>query len=158
MDTTKFTKWDLINLNKILSVKDKLYKGKKIKDFVLQQSNGEEIKISDFRGKTTLIDFWASWCGPCRITHPKLKEIYNKHSDNLNIISLSFDEDKEDWLSAVKKDKLNWINVIDTKGWESEIANYYGVTSLPFNILIDEEGKIITTNIKPYELEEILKQ
>lgn len=113
------------------------------------------IKLSDLKGKVVLIDFWASWCGPCRKENPNVVRIYEKYQkDGFTIISVSMDTDKEKWFAAIKQDKLAWPNhVSDLGGWNSKVGKMYGINSIPFTVLVDKEGKIIATNLRGAALE-----
>lgn len=140
-----------------------LYQNPKITDsytdFELPNLNGEIIRLSENLGKYTLIDFWASWCGPCRKSNPELIEIYNKYSDkNFKIIGVSVDDDKNSWVKAVKKDNLNWINVSDLRGRENTAALKYGIKGVPTNFLIDDMGIIVAINISSERLDKKLNQ
>lgn len=117
--------------------------------------NKNTLKLSDLRGKVVLIDFWASWCGPCRRENPNVVKTYEKYSkEGFTILSVSLDTDKSKWLEAIQKDNLTWANhVSDLGGWNSKIARLYQVSSVPFTVLIDREGKIIKTNLRGEALE-----
>lgn len=117
--------------------------------------NKNTLKLSDLRGKVVLIDFWASWCGPCRRENPNVVKTYEKYSkEGFTILSVSLDTDKSKWLDAIQKDNLTWANhVSDLGGWNSKIARLYQVSSVPFTVLIDREGKIIKTNLRGEALE-----
>jgi thiol-disulfide isomerase/thioredoxin len=117
--------------------------------------NKKSLKLSDLKGKVVLIDFWASWCGPCRRENPNVVKIYEKYAkDGFTIMSVSLDNDKSKWLDAIQKDNLSWPNhVSDLGGWNSKIARLYQVSSVPFTVLIDREGKIIKTNLRGDALE-----
>jgi thiol-disulfide isomerase/thioredoxin len=116
------------------------------------------VSISEFRGKVVLIDFWASWCGPCRHNNPRLIKLYNKyHEKGLEIYGVSLDEDMTDWKKAVHHDKLSWIQVIDDKGWNASSINTYGVDFIPSSFLVDRQGIIRTMNAEGPELENSVK-
>lgn len=109
---------------------------------------GETVKLSDFRGNYVLIDFWSSWCGPCRAEHKKLGEIYKKyHPYGLEILGVSGDNNMEHWLKAIAEDSLTWTNVSDLKGWKNEAFLNYDVKMIPYKVLIDKEGKILMNQI-----------
>jgi thiol-disulfide isomerase/thioredoxin len=119
--------------------------------------DGKTISLEDFKGKYVLLDFWASWCSPCRKEHPAfLKLSENYRNKNFEILSVSIDEDKDAWINALKADKLNWINILDTKGLANEIAVKYGVQSVPANFLINPNGVIIRKNLNAEALEKVL--
>jgi thiol-disulfide isomerase/thioredoxin len=117
------------------------------------------VPVSAFRGKYLLIDFWASWCGPCREGHPELVQIYQKYQPyGLEIMSISLDDDREKWLQAIKKDQLLWTQVSDLKGWKNHAALLYDINFVPYNYLIDPEGKIINKYLRVGALEWQLKK
>lgn len=136
-----------------------LDQGKVAPDFVQAKADGTTMKLSDLRGKVVLVDFWASWCGPCRGENPNVVRLYEKYKDaGFTVMSVSLDNSKEKWLQAIEKDKLSWPNhVSDLKGWQNEVAKQYKVTGIPFAILIDKEGKIIDKNLRGAQLENTLK-
>ncbi len=146
------------------SISSFLSKGEDSPEISLPNPSGDIIKLSDFKGDIVLIDFWASWCSPCRKKHPELVEVYNdfkgstfKDGSSFSIFSVSLDKKKESWKAAIKKDKLTWPNhVSDLKGWNSEAAKTYNITSIPSNVLIDANGKIIGNNFSASELKKIL--
>lgn len=121
----------------------------------LPNPNGTFIKLSDLKGKIVLLDFWASWCMPCRKANPQVVQLYEKYKDSgFDIYSVSLDRAKDDWVNAIAKDKLSWENhVSDLKYWESEAAQTYGVISIPHTFIIDKEGKIAAKNLMGDDLE-----
>ncbi|MFD2566825.1 redoxin domain-containing protein [Pseudotenacibaculum haliotis] len=133
--------------------------GDKFVDIKLKNIHNKEISLSDVKATFTLIEFWTSWCAPCRKSNPHLISLYKKyHLNGFEIFGVSIDVFKRSWLNAVKKDGLLWENVIDTKGLESDVAFTYGVTELPSNVLIDNEGTIIARNLRGEKLEQKLKE
>ncbi len=125
--------------------------------FIQLTSTGQSFNIEAFEGKYILIDFWASWCVPCRKEHPNLIKLYEQFKNkNFDIVSVSLDSDKNAWIEAIIKDKINWTNVSDLKGQQNEIAIKYGVQSVPANFLINPNGVIIEKNLSSEMLYEKL--
>ena len=139
---------------------DKLAPGKEAPDFEETMPDGSTMKLSDLRGKVVLLDFWASWCGPCRRENPHVVQLYEKYKDKgFTIMSVSLDKDKQRWLDAIKKDNLSWpYHVSDLKFWSSKAARLYGVSGIPFTVLIDQEGKIIRTKLRSQQLAQELSR
>jgi peroxiredoxin len=120
-------------------------------------SNGKEIGLENFKGKYVLLDFWASWCYPCRGEHPGFIKLYNQYkSKNFEIVSVSIDEDRKSWADAAKADGIIWTSILDIKGSPEEIAVKYGVQAIPVNFLIDPNGVIIAKNVDSKDLEKTL--
>jgi len=132
--------------------------GKPAPDFTQNDVNGKPVSLSDLKGKVVLIDFWASWCGPCRKENPNVVVLYNKYKDaGFTVLSVSLDDNKANWLAAIEKDKLIWpYHVSDLKKWSNEVARKYQVSGIPFTVLVDKEGNIIDTKLRGAELERAL--
>lgn len=131
--------------------------GVKAPNIVSKDENGNDISLYDHLGKVTLIDFWASWCGPCIRQLPDLHKAYNEYADDgFEIFSVSVDTKNDKWLEAIEKYEMNWLHASDVKGWQSPLANDYNVTFVPFNLLLDAEGKIIAKNMHSVSLQETL--
>lgn len=130
--------------------------GKEAPDFALPDVNGREVKLSSFRGKYVLIDFWASWCGPCRAENPNLVQAYNQFKEkNFTVLGVSLDRpgQKDKWLKAIKDDQLTWTHVSDLQFWNSPVVPLYKFEGIPFNVLVNPEGKIIAEGLRGPGLE-----
>jgi peroxiredoxin len=145
------------DLNRKVSV-DKITRiGSIAPDIALPTPDGDTIRLSDLRGKVVLLDFWAAWCGPCRRENPNLVRIYSEYKDKgFEIYGVSLDRDRASWMKGIAEDKLTWTLVSDLKYWSSDAAKLYGVTSIPYAVLLDREGRIIAKKIRAHELEKIL--
>ncbi|MEO6221441.1 MAG: TlpA disulfide reductase family protein [Ginsengibacter sp.] len=133
--------------------------GSTIKDFSQNDTTGRTVNINSFRGKYVLLDFWASWCKPCRMENPNVVAAFNKfHDKNFTILSISLDQAKPAWLNAIQMDGLIWSHVSDLKGWNNEVAALFQVRSIPQNLLIDPGGKIIAKNLRGPVLESKLNE
>ena len=128
--------------------------GKQAPDITMPDVNGNNFSLSSLRGKYVLVDFWASWCGPCRAENPNVVNVYNKYKDkNFTILGVSLDDDKEKWKKAIKADGLTWTHISDLKQWGSSVVMQYGFEGIPYNVLIDPTGKIIATSLRGPALE-----
>jgi Peroxiredoxin len=145
---------------KIATARDKEAKrtlvGQMAPEIALPDVNGKKIKLSSFKGKYVLVDFWASWCGPCRAENPNVVNAYNKFKGkNFTILGVSLDKEdgKKNWLKAIKDDKLAWTHVSDLKFWRSEVVPVYRIEMIPYNVLVDPEGKVVAENLRGTDLD-----
>lgn len=133
---------------------DNKWLGKPAPDFTLPDVNGKPVALSSLKGKYVLVDFWASWCKPCRMENPNVVAAYNKFKNkNFTILGVSLDEDKNAWLGAIKKDGLNWQHISDLKQWESMVIPLYQFDGIPYNVLLDPQGVVIAEGLRGADLE-----
>jgi peroxiredoxin len=141
------------------TILSKVEKGQSAPEFTMNDSTGKPVSLSSFKGKVVLVDFWASWCGPCRAENPNVVAAYKKfNSKGFTILGVSLDTDKGKWEAAIAKDGLTWTHVSDLVGWDNAAAKQYGVMSIPANFLIDKEGKIIGSSLRGDELVKKLEE
>ncbi|HEY1872231.1 MAG TPA: TlpA disulfide reductase family protein [Chitinophagaceae bacterium] len=132
---------------------------KQAPELSLPDINGNQVKLSSFKGKYVLVDFWASWCLPCRQENPNVLQAYNKfRSKNFTILGVSLDKQKDDWKQAIQKDKLSWTQVSDLQEWHSVAVSTFNFSGIPFNVLVDPDGKIIAEGLRGDELEKKLEE
>ncbi len=133
--------------------------GQPAPEIKLPSPNGEEIALSSFKGKVVLIDFWASWCGPCRKEMPNVVKAYAKFKNKgFEIYGVSLDQDKDHWVEAIAKDGITWPQVSDLQKWGSQVVRLYNIQGIPFTVLVDKEGKILAKNLRGEELEKKLAE
>jgi len=146
-------------LEGMINASEKIGIGKVAPDFTQPDTLGRSVTLSSFRGKYVLIDFWASWCGPCRKENPNVVKAYEKyHPKGFEILGISLDENDQAWKKAIIKDKLNWVHLSDLKYWNNSVALLYGVSGIPQNYLIDPQGKIIATALRGEALDKKLAE
>jgi len=127
-------------------------------DINLTSPKGDTISLSSMQGKVVLIDFWASWCGPCRLSNRQLVKLYSKYKDKgFEIYGVSLDENKKDWMRAIKQDKIAWTQVIDNRGWEAQTAIDWNLYQIPTSYLVNKDGIIVGVDLEKNDLEKALK-
>ncbi len=141
-----------VTLDQMQDAKIKI--GDKAPDFSAKTPEGKELSLKESLGKVTIIDFWASWCGPCRAENPKVVAIYNQYHDKgLNIIGVSLDKDKDKWIEAIAKDKLTWNHVSNLMFWQDPVAQEYEIKAIPATFILDENGVVVAKNLRGKKLE-----
>jgi peroxiredoxin len=132
-----------------LTVLQKSALGEQILDFTQNDTEGKAVQFSAFKGKYVLVDFWASWCGPCRGENPNVLKAYNEYKDkNFTVVGISLDDKAENWKKAIKEDNMPWTELSDLKGWKNELATYYGIQGIPSNLLVAPDGKIVAKDLR----------
>lgn len=159
-ETTQ-TSYSVKSLIETITIKERTTLGSVATNFILPDTTGLEISLDSYKGSYVLVDFWASWCGPCRAENPNLVKLYKEYKDNdFTILSVSLDRpsDRQKWLRAIEKDGLIWHNVSDLQAFNSPVAKLYGITSIPFNFLVNPEGIIVEKNLRGKNLEEKIEK
>lgn len=140
-------------LKESLEVAKKAPVGAMAPEFTLNDVSGKPVALSSYKGRYTLLDFWASWCAPCRIENPNVIKAYNMYkAKGFDVLAISLDDNKEDWEKAIKEDKLPWTHVSDFEGWRSATAALYGIKFVPMNFLLDKDGRIIARSLRGEDL------
>lgn len=126
-------------------------------EIALPTVNGDTLKLSSLKGKVLLLDFWASWCGPCRVSNRQLVKLYSRYKDKgFEILGVSFDENKKDWIKAIGRDRIKWLQINDAGGWDAKTAIDWNISQIPTSFLVGKDGKIIAMDLEKDELEKAL--
>jgi peroxiredoxin len=133
--------------------------GEPMLNFTQNNTEGQPVRFADFKGKYVFVDFWASWCGPCRAENPNVLKAYNQYKNkNFTVIGVSLDDNGEKWKKAIKDDNMPWTQLSDLKGWKNEVSTYYGIMGIPSSLLIDPQGKIIAKDLRGVALHKKLEE
>ncbi|MDQ0781833.1 peroxiredoxin [Chryseobacterium sp. W4I1] len=149
--------WVLLFTATVTAQQKKIEIGQQAPEIVLSKTDGSSFSLSSLKGRLVLIDFWATWCAPCVGEQPELKNLYNTFSDRVKkqefeILGVSLDKNKESWEKAIDRFGISWTQVSDLKFWKSPVAKAYEIEELPFNVIIDSQGKIIAKNLHGTDL------
>lgn len=145
------------DLTKQIAILRKRSEGQPFIDFTQKDIEGKTVHFNDLKGKYILVDFWASWCGPCRAENPNVLKAYQQYKDkNFTVVGISLDKEEAKWKKAVADDKMPWLQLSDLEGFENEVATYYNIRAIPFSFLLDPQGKIIARGLRGEELQQKL--
>lgn len=148
----------LIMMGAVIAVHAQPKKGEQAPQVIIPNVQGKAVKLSDLKGKVVLVDFWASWCGPCRKAMPALRKIYEAHkAKGFEIYGISIDDHKKDWTKAIAADKTTWVHVNEPGGWEGKTAKAWNIEEIPTSFLLDKQGKVIAVNPSEEELHALLQ-
>lgn len=156
IDTTTQDKFDLKIMKDGLERANKFRVGNAILDVALPNVDDVVISTEAYRGKYTLVDFWASWCAPCRKKHPSYKDLYKKNAAQLEVFSISLDEAEAPWIKAMEEDQMDWTNVIDLTAFDGQTAKDYYIIGIPYSYLVDPDGIIVGSNLEADEIQMVL--
>jgi peroxiredoxin len=141
-----------------LAVNAQPKQGQLAAEVALPSVTGDTIRLSLLKGKVVLLDFWASWCGPCRVSNRSMAKLYSKYKDKgFEILGVSLDDEKAKWKNAIKQDKIKWLQVNEGGGWEAKTALTWNISAIPTSYLIDKDGKLLAMDLEGKELEKALK-
>lgn len=143
----------VVKLQELVQEQKKTAIGALAPDFTMNDTEGKPVQLASMKGKVVLVDFWASWCGPCRQENPNVVKLYQQyHGKGFEILGVSLDRSKDDWLKAIKDDNLTWMHVSDLQYWQNAAARLYGVNAIPQSFLLDKDGKIIAKGLRGEDL------
>ncbi len=151
--------WVVVFLFATVTVKAQIKAGQPAPEIALPDTKGNVVALSSLKGKVVLIDFWASWCGPCRAANPGVVRLYSKYKDKgFEVFGVSIDSEKDKWLKAIQHDRIKYTQVNDNSGWQSKVLEKYNVEAIPATFLLDKTGMIVAVDLEAKALENKVKQ